>query len=974
MGIRRPLVSIVSAMAFLGIPTAYAGGPRWVAGSSYFTPAVLGQPLVWRNGVVNYYTDLGDLSPTVTQAQANAMVAAAAALWSGIPTAGLQINAGGSLAEDVNGSNFYAGPDGAVMPQDVQSSAIGTPLGIIYDADGSVLNALEGAGASDPDGCNVNAVTTVVDNFSTSATIAHALLIVNGLCTADAAHIALVQYELLRGFGRALGLDWSQANDQMFPGNTTPDGLLGWPLMHPVEKLCNSNGNPCMTGTIAPRTDDVSALNRLYPVNAANAGNFPGKSVTATATISIQGTIRFRTGQGMQGVNVVARPLIPGTDTADLRYPAAAVSGQLFLGNAGNLIDGTVNRAGQALDEFGTVTATDEGWYDLSGIPLPPGATEADYRLTFEAINPLYTGNESVGPYTLGQVSPSGTMPTVIVRGLTAGSAIIENEVIADSAGDANSGGDGTETAPAAVPVNGEWLARLSGYGHMSWLRWHMRGGRQLTVEAEPLDETGVETAAKARVVIGGWNGDDTLDAAPDIGTPQPFNAVPTGLTTLSFEAANDGNVRIALADQRGDGRPDYLYRGRVLYADSVAPLRIGLTGGPIVIDGMGFLNGSTVTVGGISAAVTSVTPTEITAIAPASAGGATGNVDVTINDPVTQGWTTIEGSSGTGLSYGPQSTDGLRIVSAPVNAARMGVPLPFTVQTLAAKGAGPVANVNVTFTVTKGNASLACGQNICTATTNGDGMATIGVTPTTTAVAAVTASIGNGASVTAEFAGAAAPSIAALNRTLYLAQGATFEWAAQVLVLTNAVPYPGQTVSWSGEAGAAATSASSLTNASGIAWAQVTAGPLAVGSTATVYACLAGGVPGGDGCAGFTVAGDDASTAALVAVSGANQTLAVGDAIAPVILQVFDALGNSMAGAVVNFYETLRQWEPPCPAAGACPTAPVLATQTVRASADSNGMVTLVPLTDGTAPTQLDAQAVTGSSATMAISIERHP
>jgi hypothetical protein len=244
MGIRRPLNFVLFTLAFLGIPTAHAGGPRWIAGASYFNPSVLGRPLVWRNGIVDYYTDLGDLSPTVTQAEANAMVAAAAALWSAIPTAALQINAAGSLAEDVNGSNFYAVPNGVTMPADVQNTATGTPLGIIYDADGSVLNALEGAGASDPGGCNVNAVTTVVDNFSNDARIAHALLIVNGLCTADAAHIALVQYELLRGFGRALGLDWSQANDQMFPGNTTPDGLLGWPLMHPVEKLCNSNGKP----------------------------------------------------------------------------------------------------------------------------------------------------------------------------------------------------------------------------------------------------------------------------------------------------------------------------------------------------------------------------------------------------------------------------------------------------------------------------------------------------------------------------------------------------------------------------------------------------------------------------------------------------------------------------------------------------------------------------------------------------------
>jgi hypothetical protein len=545
MCFRRLAALLISAFlvaailsADIGVPVAFAGGARWVAGSSYFDASTLGQPVVWENGVVNYYTDVGDLSSTVTQAQANAMVATAASLWSGIPTAAVQINAAGSLAEDVNGTNFLNGPSGLTMPPDVQSTATGTPLGIIYDADGSVLDALEGAGASDPDSCNVNAVTTLVDNFSTGAKIAHALMIVNGRCTADANHVALVQYELLRGFGRVLGLDWSQANDQMFPGNTTPDGLLGWPLMHPVEKLCNSNGNPCMTGTIAPRTDDVAALDRLYPVTLENAPDFPGKQVTATATISIQGTIGFRTGQGMQGVNVVARPLIPGTDNPDMRYPAAAVSGQLFTGDAGNLVNGIVNNSGQSLEQFGTVTAACEGWYDLSGIPLPPGATQADYQVTFEAINPLYTGMESVGPYSFGQVTPSGTMPVVILRGLTAGSVTVLDETTADSAGDSNSGGDGVEAAPAAVPTTGEWLARLSAYGHEGWLRWHVRGGRQVTVEAQPLDERGLETAGKARIVAGIWNGDDPLDTAPEVGTPQPFNAIPTGLPLLVLKAA----------------------------------------------------------------------------------------------------------------------------------------------------------------------------------------------------------------------------------------------------------------------------------------------------------------------------------------------------------------------------------------------------------------------------------------------------
>jgi hypothetical protein len=67
------------------------------------------------------------------------------------------------------------------------------------------------------------------------------------------------------------------------------------------------------------------------------------------------------------------------------------------------------------------------------------------------------------------------------------------------------------------------------------------------------------------------------LGVAPDVGTLQPCNAVPTGLTTLSFESAKDGDVRITLSDQRGDGRSDYLYRGRVLYADGVTATSPGL-------------------------------------------------------------------------------------------------------------------------------------------------------------------------------------------------------------------------------------------------------------------------------------------------------------------------------------------------------------------------------------------------------------
>jgi hypothetical protein len=70
---------------------ALAGGPKHVAGVSFFNPAAVGQPIHWANGQVNYYVDQGPLNSSVTNQQAKAMVDAAAALWSAIPTAGVTL-------------------------------------------------------------------------------------------------------------------------------------------------------------------------------------------------------------------------------------------------------------------------------------------------------------------------------------------------------------------------------------------------------------------------------------------------------------------------------------------------------------------------------------------------------------------------------------------------------------------------------------------------------------------------------------------------------------------------------------------------------------------------------------------------------------------------------------------------------------------------------------------------------------------
>src|ERR1700733_7227945 len=124
-----------------------AGGPKCVAGWSYFDWTPSGQPLVWPQGEITYYTDQGDLSPILPNASANSFVASAFSQWTSVPTAALTATAEGQLAEDVNGTNVTVNSDGTIsMPADIQSTATGTPIGIVYDYDGSVTDAFLGSG------------------------------------------------------------------------------------------------------------------------------------------------------------------------------------------------------------------------------------------------------------------------------------------------------------------------------------------------------------------------------------------------------------------------------------------------------------------------------------------------------------------------------------------------------------------------------------------------------------------------------------------------------------------------------------------------------------------------------------------------------------------------------------------------------------------------------------------------------------
>ena len=803
------------AILLLALPIR-AGGPRIVAGSTFFDPAQKGHPVLWSGGLVRYFTDRGPLGATVSNSQANAMVAAAAAAWSNVPTAAVSIVAAGSLAEDVSGQNVTASANGVVLPPDVQETATNIPVAVIYDADGAVIDALYGLDASNPDDCVGTGAAGTVDNLAPAGTIVHAWIVLNGRCTGTAAQLQQLQFQTMRAFGRILGLDWSQANDAVLSSVTPPSlqQLQGWPIMRPIDLYCNQLSTECVPQPLQLRPDDTAAISRLYPVTSANLGQFPARQLTASTTISIHGNVYFRRGQGMQGVNLVARPIDPHSGQPQAQYATAAVAGALFTGDRGNAISGTADPSGRALSDFGSDDPLLQGTYDLSGLQLPPGQTTADYQLTLEAVNPLYTGAESVGPYRDGSPSPSGTMPILVLHGLTAGASLQQDITVADSASDLQGGSGGSLFSPATIPLSGEWAARLAAPGATSWFALPVLGGRHLTVEIAAIDQAGLPAQNKLRPLLGAWNGSLIPPDPPTNATTAPFNAV-AGNTALGIDAIADGELLLAVADQRGDGRPDYTYRGRLLYAANVTPSHLPLTGGHIRIDGSGFRPGMVVTLGtNITASIDQLTSNLILASAP-SVSAATGSLDLSVQDPATNGIAVIAA----GVSYGAASADTLTLITAPPPTLAIGAFAPFTVQVLGPDQATPVGGVAVAFSVLQGSGTFdACGASTCVVVNSGDGFATIGFSPRTASAIRLQASLPGGATLAAELTGTLSPSLTAITPSLFLAPGAAFTWKAQVNAVSSGAPVPNAAISWQGGGALSLLGGTSITNSQGLA------------------------------------------------------------------------------------------------------------------------------------------------------------
>ena len=721
----------------VGCSAGFASGPRFVTGPPFFTGQA-GVAIGWRQTNLMYYTDPGDLSASVNHAAADALVAAAAGVWN-VPVASITVGKGGSLAEHVSGQNVYLDSTGMNYPADVGSgNAAAIPIAVIYDADGSVTDTLLGAGASGPSQCRGNSVTESVDSFDPAGYILHAIIVLNGRCTGAAAGQQLeMQYKLQRIFGRVLGLAWTQTNDNVFTGTPQPtyNQALHWPVMHPLEIICGPYSYQCMPNPFQLRADDIAGLVAVYPI-ARNAATTQGKQASLTYGSNGQGSVSFQSGQGMAGVNVLVTRE-PPYSAPEGWAEVSAVSGTYF------------RRAGRSLfvaadpSPLGSQGALNQGFVGQFVVAYTPIDESLNFQtLVFstEPVNALYTGAYSLGPYAAGNVMPSGSPQ--------AQNSDVDQQfgyasvswTVANAAAACGDGTDGTPSAPNPVAASGWWNGVLCAYGHNSYSSVTMQAGRTYTMEVTALDEGGLATEAKAMPVMGLFAPTDGPGALPSAGvTAAAFNGRGVGTTTVGGQTGAAGGapmvMRLGIADQRNDGRPDFGYQARLFYADSVAPAQVPVGGGTMTISGYGFRMGNAVAINGVAAAVVSATANTLVVTAPAMAAvrGVQGTaVDIAVSD-VSTGATSVMSAALT-YSNAPASAMTMKLVSAPAGTQYVGdaAGVAFAVQVIGADGTTPAAGVGVTFSTVAGTVRWAAcgGAATCRVVTDANGMASSGVTP----------------------------------------------------------------------------------------------------------------------------------------------------------------------------------------------------------------------------------------------------
>jgi len=899
----RSRILAVAVLLVCSAVATRAGGPAFVAGSGY-NAGVEGQALVWANGSVQYFTDQGNLSPILPGAAADAFVATAFSAWTNLSGVALTAFQRGHLAEDVTGSSIETNGFGVVTaPADITSSATSTPVGIVYDYDGTVTDAILGEGAGDLEDCFTNAVYGGPDNFSADGYILHSLVVINGICAATNAQLPDVQYRLVRVLGRTIGLGWSQANLNVITGKSTPTqaDYAGFPVMHFADPLLCVPIGACFPNAAVPKMDDVDALARLYPGSPQTTGRIYGRVYFTDAS--------GNAAQPMQGVNVVAR-LIDGTGQPSRQYVATSVSGFSFCGNAGNIIDGYLDGNGLRYDRWGSNDPALEGFFDLGQLMIPSGYTSIQYQLSVEALDPNWS--MGVEPYAPTQVAPSGSFAPLVVTLQNGSDTYQDILMLQDEIAQTHPGSGSTYANPAALPQGGAWGSWISGYGGTDFFEFAAQANRTASVSVTALDEMGQPTETKLLPVIGIWQlSDETGDPAP-ASTPSAFNSTTFAMSRLDAQFNTSDRFRVGVADFRGDGRPDYFYHASLLYSDTVTPARLSLAGGLAALKGTGFKPGLQVTVAGNSGSTLSASASQIQVALPAASQDGTATIEVT--DPVSGAFSQMIGA----LTYGASATDLLLLLQGtePLTPVGSQAANPVRVRVVAADGVTPVSGATIAWSATNGLQFSACSAASSYSVLSDEaGESSRCVTPTATGASTITIALAPASYSPPQTQQATVSAtsttldLAAVTPTRWVGQGATLAIPLTVEALDLGVPMANVVVNFTLTLGTAVLSAGSATT-NGSGFATIMAQLTNLNAEVQVSACVA---PNNAPCQTFTLFSTPSSRWTLETVSGSPQAVLTGQSFQPLVMRVTDgsSAANPVMGVNVTFASTLARVSP---------------------------------------------------------------
>ncbi|MCK5011267.1 MAG: hypothetical protein KAS98_12315, partial [Deltaproteobacteria bacterium] len=319
-----PFLLIIFLSSYL-----YAGGPL---------NSFNGRSIVYQSSdfPVPYHPDQGDLGD-LSNGQATTMVNTCFQTWQVVSTANITFQNEGQLPVDVTSTNYISYLD--------DFSDGFNP--IIFDSDGSIIDAEYGAGASD----SIIGFAGSAYNTSTGYYV-EGLAVLNGKFT-DIFDEAQFKATFVHEFGHFFGLDHTQINLQyVHDGNTSNDIYV--PTMNPT-----ATDDDTSLGNLNP--DDKAAITLLYPASSVN-----------TVYGKIEGTATWENGQPVLGANVVA-----------------------------------VKVGDEDISQFSSVS----DYYRQSNGVFEMYVTPGDYKLFIEPINQSFAGGSSVGPYADDLNQPSFTNP-----------------------------------------------------------------------------------------------------------------------------------------------------------------------------------------------------------------------------------------------------------------------------------------------------------------------------------------------------------------------------------------------------------------------------------------------------------------------------------------------------------------------------------------------------------------------------------